>query len=104
MPDNVFQIARDQVLAEAAANAKPYGLGPKEIREKPGQSHAGHRTVEFVGGPEAHFVRAFERPARRAQFQEPEAYTRMMQTAAMQRVGEIVRTVRPPMQAPRAGF
>jgi hypothetical protein len=104
MPDNVFQIARDQVLAEVAANAKPYGLGPKEIREKPGQSHAGHRTIDFVGGPEAHFIRAFERPARRAQFQEPEAYTRMMQTSQMARVADVVRTMRPPMQAPRAGF
>jgi hypothetical protein len=62
------------------------------------------RAHDLAIAAEAHFVRAFERPARRAVFQAPEDYSRMMQTAALQRVREVVRTMRPPMHAPHAGF
>jgi hypothetical protein len=104
MPDDAFAIARDQIYADAAANAKTHGLKARELKPIPTRSASGHESIEWAGGPDAHFVRAFERPARRAQFQAPEDYARMMQTAAMQRVGEVVRTMRPPLQAPRAGF
>jgi hypothetical protein len=104
IPSDALEIAAEQVRADALANGRTAGLQATEIREIPSTSASGHRTREFVGGPEASFIKRFTRPARRAQFQAPEDYVRMMQTAAMQRVGEVVRTMRPPMQAPRAGF
>ena|ERR1700728_916284 len=104
MPDDAFAIARDQIYADAAANAKTHGLQARQLKPIPTRTASGHEAVEYVGGDGAWFGRAFERPARRAQFQAPEDYARMMQTAAMQRVGEVVRTMRPPMQAPHAGL
>jgi hypothetical protein len=104
VPDDAFEIVREQIYADATKSAKTHGLQETEIRELSSTSASGHRTREFVGGPEASFIKHFTRPARRAQFQAPEDYVRMMQTAAMQRVGEVVRTMRPPMTAPRGGF
>jgi hypothetical protein len=103
--DDALPIAESQIYADAIANGRTAGLQAREMRERVRTDHSGHRVVEFDGGPEAHFVRAFERPARRAILPTPEACSKMMQTAAMQRVEQIVRYgQRPTVQAPRAGF
>jgi hypothetical protein len=105
MPNDAFAIAEAQVRADAIANGKTAGLQAREIRERVRTDHSGHRVVEFDGGLEAHFVRAFERPARRAILPTPEECTKKMQTAAMQRVEQIVRYgQRLTVSAPRAGF
>jgi hypothetical protein len=104
MPDEAFQIARDQVLAEVAANAKAHGLKSTEIRELPSSSNAGHWVVEFAGGENAWFGNVFRRTPRLAVFQQPEAYAAMSRDGQLARVSEVVRTMRPPMQAPRVGF
>jgi hypothetical protein len=104
MPDDAFAVARDQIYADAAANAKTHGLQARQLKPIPTRTASGHESVEWVGGPNAWFGRQFERPARRAILPTPEECTKMMATSAMQRVGEVVRTMRPPMQAPRAGF
>jgi hypothetical protein len=104
MPADAFKVVRPQIYADAAQNARTHGLQERQLKPIPTRTASGHEAVEYVGGDGAWFGQAFERPARRAQFHAPEDYARMMQTAAMQRVGEVVRTMRPPMQAPRAGF
>jgi hypothetical protein len=104
MPDDAFAIARDQIYADAAANARTHGLRANELKPIPTRTASGHESVEYVGGPEAWFGKQFERPARRAVFQAPEAYAAMSRDGQLARVAEVVRTVRPPLQAPRAGF
>jgi hypothetical protein len=83
MPDEAFRIARDQVISEVAA-MKPSGLGPHELRKKPAQSQAGHRTIDFIGGDSAWFGRCFERQARRANFLPRERYLQMQHDAQAQ--------------------
>jgi hypothetical protein len=104
MPNDAFAIVEAQVRADAIANGRAHDLKGREIRERVRTDHCGHRVVAFDGGPEAHFVRAFGRPARRAILPTPEECTKMMQTSQMARVTEVARTMRPPMQAPRAAF
>ena len=104
MPDDAFAIARDQIYADAAANAKTHGLQARQLKPIPTRTASGHESVEWVGGPEAWFGKQFERPARRAQFQAPEAYAAMSRDSRLSRIQEVVRTHRPPLQAPRAGF
>jgi hypothetical protein len=104
MPDDAFAIARDQIYADAAANAKTHGLQARQLKPIPTRTASGHESVEWVGGPEAWFGKQFERPARRAQFQAPEAYAAMSRDSQLSRIQEVVRTHRPPLQAPRAGF
>jgi hypothetical protein len=104
MPDDAFQIARAQIFADAAANAKTHGLQARQLKPIPTRTASGHESVEWVGGPNAWFGRQFERPARRAQFQAPESYAAMSRDSQLSRIQEVVRTVRPPMQAPRASF
>jgi hypothetical protein len=106
MPDDAFAIARDQIYADAAANAKTHGLQARQLQLKPipTRTASGHESVEWVGGPEAWFGKQFERPARRAQFQAPEAYAAMSRDSRLSRIQEVVRTPRSPLQAPRAGF
>jgi hypothetical protein len=94
--------AESQIYAEARANGRTAGLKARELKAIPTRSASGHESTEWVGGPEAHFIRAFERPARRAVFQSAEEYSRQSQAAAMQ---SIARTYyRPLAQAPRASF
>jgi hypothetical protein len=103
--DDVLPIAESQIYADAIANGRTAGLKGRELREHIGRTTAGHTEVTFSGGPEAHFVRAFERPARRAILPTAEECTKMVQTAAMQRVEQIFRYgQRPTVSAPRAGF
>jgi hypothetical protein len=105
LPEDAMAIAEQQIYADALQHGRTAGLQAREIRERVRTDHSGHRVVEFDGGPEAHFVRAFERPARRAILPTPEECTKMAQTAAMQRVEQIVRYgQRPTVSAPRAAF
>jgi hypothetical protein len=103
MPDDAFQIARAQIFADAAANAKTHGLQARQLKPIPTRTASGHESVEWVGGPNAWFGRQFERPARRAILPTPEECTKMMATAAMQRVSEVIRH-RPTPQPLRTGF
>jgi hypothetical protein len=103
MPDEAFAVCREQVYADAAANAKSYGLKARELKPIPTRTASGHESVEWVGGPNAWFGRQFERPARRAILPTPEECTKMMATAAMQRVSEVIRH-RPTPQPLRTGF
>jgi hypothetical protein len=105
MPDDAFAIARDQIFADAAQNAKTHGLASTEIREVPSVSAAGHRTIEFVGGPDAHFTQQFCRPPRRVLLKSQEEYSQMTRDAQLSRITEMVRYgQRPTVQAPRAAF
>jgi hypothetical protein len=104
MPDDAFAIARDQIYADAAANARTHGLRANELKPIPTRTASGHESVEYVGGPEAWFGKQFSRPARRAVFADQATYSAMTRDANLARVAEVVRTVRPPLQAPRAGF
>src|ERR1700733_1150011 len=92
MPDDAFAIARDQIYADAAANAKTHGLRARQLKPIPTRTASGHEAVEYVGGDGAWFGRAFERPARRAQFQAPEDYARMSRDSRLSRIQEVVRT------------
>jgi hypothetical protein len=103
MPDDAFVIARDQIYADAAANARTHGLRANELKPIPTRTASGHESVEWVGGDGAWFWRQFERPARRAILPTPEECTKMMATAAMQRVSEVIRH-RPTPQPLRTGF
>ena len=103
MPDDAFQIARAQIFADAAANAKTHGLQARQLKPIPTRTASGHESVEWVGGPNAWFGRQFERPARRAILPTPEECTKMMATAAMQRVSEVIRH-RPTPQPLLTGF
>jgi hypothetical protein len=103
MPDDAFQIARAQIFADAAANAKTHGLQARQLKPIPTRTASGHESVEWVGGDGAWFGRQFERPARRAILPTPEECTKMMATAAMQRVSEVIRH-RPTPQPLRTGF
>jgi hypothetical protein len=104
MPDDAFQIAREQIYADAIENAKSYGLKARELKAIPTRSASGHESVEWVGGPEAWFGKQFAREPRRAVFADQATYSAISRDANLARVAEVVRTVRPPMQAPRAGF
>jgi hypothetical protein len=67
LDDDTFSVARDQIYADAAIVAKnPTDLQPGRMREIVTQRN-GHTIVDFVGGPDSHFVKQFARPARRVQ-------------------------------------
>src|ERR1700722_9174172 len=68
--DTALGVIETQIYAHAASHGRTAGLRAREIKPIQNMTAAGHTTIEFVGGPEAHFVRAFERPARRSNFQK----------------------------------
>jgi hypothetical protein len=104
MPAEVFEIAASQICADAIVHGKTAGLRPGELRELPSESRAGHRTVEFAGASDAWFGRQFHREPRRAMFKSQEQYNQISRDGQMARLAEIVHTLRPPLQAPRAAF
>jgi hypothetical protein len=105
MPDDAFAIARDQIYADAAQNAKTHGLKPGEIRELPTVSDGGHRVIEFVGADGTHFTEQFSRPPRRVMLKSQQEYSQMTRDAQLSRITEMVRYgQRPTVQAPRAAF
>ena len=67
----------EQIYADAASHGRTAGLRAREIKPIQSRTAAGHTTIEFVGGPELSFVRAFEWPVRRVLFRKPEEYTAM---------------------------
>jgi hypothetical protein len=99
---DALPIAEQQIYADAASHGRTAGLRAREIKPIQNRTAAGHTTVEFVGGEEAHFVRAFERPARRAAFMKPEQYTAMANASQMAQVASAFH--RPTVQSPRASF
>jgi hypothetical protein len=100
--DTALGVIEGQIYADAATHGRTQGLAARQIREHVSRTSAGHTQVEFVGGPEAHFVRAFERPARRATFKQPEAYQAMSNASQMAQVAHAYH--RPTVQSPRASF
>ena len=68
--DTALGVIETQIYAHAASHGRTAGLRAREIKPIQNMTAAEHTTIEFVGGPEAHFVRAFERPARRSNFQK----------------------------------
>ena len=94
-----------QIYADATSNGKTAGLrATRNQADRKSISPPVIPSIEFSGGPQAHFVRQFERPARRAAFKEPTEYAAMSRDVNATRIAEIVRTVRPPLQAPHAAF
>jgi hypothetical protein len=63
--DAGLNVIEEQIFQDAVVHGRTAGLRAREIKPIQNRTAAGHTTIEFVGGPEAHFVRAFERPARR---------------------------------------
>ena len=74
LQSNAFDIGEAQVYADALVAARaPNDLGVGAIREVSKQTSSGHTVTEFFGGPGAHFVKGFARPARRVKsFRTPE--------------------------------
>jgi hypothetical protein len=99
---DALPIAESQIYADAASHGRTAGLRAREIKPIQNRTAAGHTTIEFVGGEEAHFVRAFERPARRAAFMKPEQYTAMANASQMAQVASAFH--RPLVHSPRNGF
>jgi hypothetical protein len=105
MPDDAFAIARDQIYADAAQNAKTHGLQARQLKPIPTRTASGHESVEWAGGDGAWFGRQFERPVRRAQFQAPEQYAAMSRDGQLSRITELARYgQRPIVQAPTPRF
>jgi hypothetical protein len=102
--DKVFEITSQQIRADAIANGRTHGLQPLEIRRRVREDASGHRVVEYDGGPRASYIRQFTRPPQLAIFKSEEEYRAMSRDANLSRINEIVRTLRPPLQAPRAAF
>ena len=102
MPDDVFAIARDQIYADAATNAKSHGLEARQLKPIPARTAAGHESVEWVGGPQSWFGRQFERPARRAILKSAEKYAAMSRDATVASIAHAYH--RPTVQAPHAAF
>jgi hypothetical protein len=100
--DTALGVIEGQIYADAATHGRTQGLAARQIREHVSRTSAGHTQVEFVGGPEAHFVRAFERPARRAVFMKPEQYSAISNASQIAQVAHAYH--RPVVQAPRASF
>lgn len=66
IPNDMFSEVEGQVYADAAAYARrPNDLKPGTFREVVKSSPTGHTIIEFVGGPEAHFVKGLSRHNRR---------------------------------------
>jgi hypothetical protein len=99
---DALPIAEQQIYADAATHGRTAGLAARQIKEFVSRTPAGHTEVTFRGGSEAHFVRAFERPARRATFKQPEAYQAMSNATTMQGLVNVGR--RATVQSPRATF
>jgi hypothetical protein len=104
MNDDAFKVVQAQVLADAAANARTHGLAARQIKPIESRTASGHTEISYVGGPQSWFGLQFARPARRAVFQPAEAYAAMSRDSQLSRIGQIVHTHRPPMQAPRSAF
>jgi hypothetical protein len=105
MPADAFEIASSQIRADAAIHGRTHlthALKPRQLKPIEAQTAAGRSAIEYVGGPEAHFVRQFERPARRAVFQSAEAYTAMARDATVASIAHAYH--RPLVQTPRATF
>jgi hypothetical protein len=100
--DTALGVIEDQIYADAASHGRTAGLRAREIKPIQNRTAAGHTTIEFVGGPEAHFVRAFERVARRATFRKPEEYTAMARDSQMAAITNAYH--RPTVSAPRTAF
>jgi hypothetical protein len=99
---DALPIAEQQIYADAATHGRTAGLQARQIKPIESRTAAGHTTISFVGGPEASFVRQFERPARRAMFMAPEHYQNMANAAAMAGIASVGR--RQVVQSPRNGF
>ena len=100
--DDALEVVESQIFADAVENGRTHGLMARQIRPMKSRTDAGHAAVDYVGGPEASFVRQFERPARRAVFKTHEEYNAMTRTATMQQITNAYH--RPAMAAPRAAF
>jgi hypothetical protein len=99
---DALPIAEQQIYADAATHGRTAGLRAREIKPITSRTAAGHTQTEFVGGEEAHFVRAFERPARRAAFLKPDQYQSMSNATTMQGLVNVGR--RATVESPRASF
>lgn len=98
-----FDVAEAQIYADARATGRAAGLKAREIRELPSSSNAGHRVVEFAGGPQAWFGHSFRREPRRAVLKPVEEYSAMMRDSTMRSIASAYQ-YRAPMQAPRSSF
>jgi hypothetical protein len=81
--DTALGVIEGQIYQDAATHGRTAGMKAREIKPIESRTAAGHTQVEFVGGPDAHFVRAFERPARRAMFMAKEHYQAMSNASMM---------------------
>jgi hypothetical protein len=100
--DTALSVIEEQIYADAASHGRTAGLRAREIKPIQSRTAAGHTTIEFVGGPESSFVRAFERPVRRVLFRKPEEYTAMTRDVQMAAITNAYH--RPTVQNPRASF
>lgn len=103
MPDDVLEIVESHVYADALKFGPTADLRPGQIKEVKDKSGGGHTVIEFRGN-DAHFTQQFSREPRVGIFKSQAEYLAMSQAAQLSRVGEIVRTMRPPLSAPRAAF
>ena len=104
LPGEAMAVAEQQIYADVAVYGPTAGLAPSQIKEVIKKSGGGHTVIEFRGGENAHFTQQFSREPRVGIFRTPEAYAAMSRDTQVARVSEIVRTLRPPLSAPRAAF
>jgi hypothetical protein len=102
--DAGLAVIEQQIYADAVTHGRTHGLESRQIKPIETRTAAGHSAIEYVGGENGWFGRQFERPARRAVFQQPEQYAAMSRDSQLSRIGQIMHTHRPAMQAPRATF
>jgi hypothetical protein len=102
LADDALRPVEAQVYADAAANARTHGLGPTEIRAVEKIGAGGHREIDYAGGTQAHFTKAFAPVIRFARLRSQPEYEQMARDSMMARVTEIAR--HPALNAPRAVF
>jgi hypothetical protein len=100
--DTALGVIETQIYADAASHGRTAGLRAREIKPIQSRTAAGHTTIEFVGGPESSFVRAFERPVRRVLFRKPEEYSAMTRDVQMAAITHLHH--RPTVSAPTSSF
>jgi hypothetical protein len=100
--DAGLAVIEGQIYSDAVTHGRTHGLQSRQLRPIETRTAAGHSAIEWAGGPEASFVRQFERPARRAVFQQPEQYAAMSRDVQVAQIAHAFH--RPTVQAPRAAF
>ena len=100
--DEGLAVIEQQIYTDAATHGRTHGLKSRQLKPIETRTAAGHSSIEYVGGPKAHFVRYFERPARRVVFKEPNEYMAMARDATVASIAHAYH--RPLVQAPRATF